>query len=70
MVTISKLKCDLSLHYASIMVQNDISTGIVNIGDTILIRNRLISYATDFVESLNDGTMSENVLNDLLQQFI
>lgn len=64
-----KLKYDLSLHYASVMVQNDIASGVVGASDTLLIRNKMISYTTDFAESLNDGTMCNSVLPDLLKNF-
>ncbi len=67
---LQRLKYDLSLHYASVMVQNDISSGNVNSADITRIRNNLISYATDFVELLNNGTMDENILSTLLEKFI
>lgn len=66
---IQKLKYDLSLRYASIMVQNDIASGNVMASDISKIRNNMISYATDFAEYLNDGTMDESVLPDLLNHF-
>lgn len=63
-----KLKYDLALHCASIMVQKDISScktpqGIYD------VRNKMISYATDFAEILTDGTMSQDSLINLLQFF-
>lgn len=67
---IQRLKYDLSLRYASAMIQNDIVSNSVNASDIILIRNKMISYAMDFAESLNDGTMCDSVLPDLLKKII
>ncbi len=64
-----KLKYDLSLHYASIMVQHDIASGKLSHKEMYLIRNAMVSYAADFAEILTDGTMSEESLNDLLEYF-
>lgn len=66
---IQRLKYDLSLHYGSVMIQNDIVSNTVSASDIILIRNKMISYAADFAESLNDGTMHDSVLPDLLKWF-
>lgn len=63
-----KLKYDLSLHCASIMVQKDISSSELPQG-IYDARNKMISYATDFAEILNDGTMSEDSLVNLLKFF-
>ncbi len=67
---IQRLKYDLSLRYASVMIQNDITSGIVLASDITQVRNKMISHATDFAEFLNNGTMDESVLPDLLNRFI
>lgn len=64
-----KLKYDLSLRYASVMIQNELANGSLASDELILIRNKMISYATDFIDSLNDGTMCDSVLPDLLEKF-
>jgi len=63
-----KLKYDLTMHCASIMVQHDISSctrpqGIYD------VRNKMIYYATKFAEILTDGTMSEDSLINLMKYF-
>lgn len=67
---VQKLKYDLSVQYASIMLQNDISCGKINPGDTIMMRNRMLSYFSDFADCLTDGTMSKKTVNDLIKYFI
>ena len=63
-----KLKYDLALHCASIMVQKDINSSEIPQG-IFDVRNKMISYATDFAEILTDGTMSEDSLINLLEFF-
>ena len=65
---LQKLKYDLALQCASIMVQHDISTATTPQG-IYDVRNKMISYATDFAEILTDGTMMEDSLIGLLKFF-
>jgi len=65
---INKLKYDLALHCASIMVQRDISSSELPIG-IYDIRNKMISRTTDFAEIMTDRTMNEDSLLRLLKLF-
>ena len=65
---IQKLKYDLAFHCASIMVQKDISSSEIPQG-IYDVRNKMISYVTEFAEILTDETMNQGSLVNLLKFF-
>ena len=68
MNNMQNLKYDLTLHCASIMVQNDIASGKIP-PDIYSVRKGMLSYAIDFASILTDGTMSGDSLDGLLKLF-